>query len=96
LLFESKVQASISRDQLDRHMKTAAHHGYENANIVLIAVNQSQAVLPDRAKPVDWREVYRWFRKQAVRSAWARTFVEYMQILESQMIAQGMIARDED
>jgi hypothetical protein len=88
LLVESKVQAPIRLDQLERHLKTAAHHGYENANLIVIAVNRIHADLPDRAKAVEWREVYRWFRKQAVRSEWARMFVDYMQILESQMIAK--------
>ena len=86
LLIESKVQAPICIDQLERHLKTAAHYGYENANVVLIAANRCRVVLPDRVKAIEWREVYCWFRKQA--GEWARTFVEYMEALESQMIAK--------
>jgi hypothetical protein len=71
LLFESKVQAAISIDQLERHLKTAVHHGYENANVVLIAANGCRVALPDRVKAVEWREVYYWFRKQAASSEWA-------------------------
>lgn len=88
LLFESKVQAPISLNQLERHLKTAAHHGYENANLIVIAVNHIHADLPDRTKAVEWREVYGWFHKQPVHSIWTTMFVEYMQILESQMIAK--------
>jgi hypothetical protein len=69
-------------------LKTAAHHGYENVNVVLIAANGCRVALPDRVKAVEWREVYCWFRKQAASSEWARIFVEYMEVLESQMIAK--------
>ena len=87
LLFESKVQSRISKNQLDRHLRTAARHGYEDAIIVVIAVNRAFHDIPDRGQVVEWREVYRWFRGRAAKSRWARMFVEYMQVLESQMIA---------
>jgi hypothetical protein len=88
LLFESKVQASTNRKQLERHLKTAARHGYGNAQVILIAVNQVSGDLPERVKTVEWRQVYLWFRKQAMSSSWARSFVEYMQVFESKMIAR--------
>ena len=68
------------------------------AHVVVIAVNQACAGLPERAKAVTWRELYRWFRRfanasktkftQASRTNWARIFVEYMQVFESRMIAK--------
>jgi len=88
LLLESKVQASVSRDQLERHLKTAARHGYGNAHVAVIAVNQVPDRLPEPAKAVAWRDVYRWFRKFANTSDWARIFVDYMQVFESRMIAE--------
>ena len=88
LLIESKVQASISRGQLERHLKSAAHHGYENAHLVVIAVNAARHGVPQRAKVIEWRELYRWFRRLANVSGWARSFVEYMQVFESRMIAK--------
>jgi hypothetical protein len=96
LLLESKVQASVSRGQLERHLKSAARNGYENVHVVAIAVNAASDGLPERAKTVEWRELYKWFRKLATVSTWAGIFVEYMQVFESRMIAkeylrQGML-----
>jgi hypothetical protein len=88
LLFECKVQAAISRNQLERHLRTAAHHGYENAHVVLIAVNHVHDSLPQRVHPVEWREVYRWFRERAKVSPSARALTEYMEVLESRPIAK--------
>jgi hypothetical protein len=88
LLFESKVQADISRNQLQRHLKTAAHHGYEDAQVVVIAVNHAHNRLPERAHLVEWRDVYSWFRKRAKYSRSAHTFAEYMEVLESRIIAK--------
>jgi len=88
LLFESKVQAGISQNQLERHLRTAAHHGYENAHVVVMAVNHGHGALPERVHPIEWREVYRWFRKRAKVSPSAHVFAEYMEVLESRIIAK--------
>lgn len=89
LLFESKVQAGVSRNQLERHLKTAARHGYENAHVVVIAVNHAHHALPERVHLVEWRGVYRWFRKRAKVSDSAHAFTEYMEVLESRIIAKA-------
>lgn len=88
LLLESKVQASVSRNQLERHLKTAARNGYDSAHIVAIVVDSPHNGLPDGAKVIEWRELYTWFRKLAEVSRWARVFVDYMQVFESRMIAK--------
>jgi hypothetical protein len=86
VLLESKVQAGISLNQLERHNKTAKRYGYENSAVVLISVDQPKKSLPSFALSMEWREVYGWFNKQASNSA--RIFVEYMRVFESQMIAR--------
>lgn len=91
LLIESKVQASVSRSQLERHLKSAAHNGYEDAHVVVITVNGVCNGLPERAKAIEWRKLYEWFRKFSTVSHWARTFVEYMQVFESRMIAKNCL-----
>ena len=88
LLLESKVQASISRGQLERHLKSAGRNGYENAHVVAIAVAAGCNGLPERTAVVEWREVYKWFRRLATASTWAGTFAEYMEVFESRMIAK--------
>ncbi len=86
VLLESKVQAGISLNQLERHTKTAKRYGYENSAVVLVSVDQPNKSLPSFALSMEWREVYGWFNKQASNSA--RMFVEYMRVFESQMIAK--------
>ena len=88
LLLESKVQAAVSRNQLERHLKSAARNGYENAHVVAIVVDAACNGLPEGAKAVEWRELYTWFRKLAAVSRWAGIFVDYMQVFESRMIAK--------
>jgi hypothetical protein len=88
LLFECKVQAAISRNQLERHLRTAARHGYMNAHVVVIAVNKAHVALPERVHPVEWREVYRWFRDIAKVSPSARVLTEYIEVVESRLIVK--------
>lgn len=91
LLIESKVQSPVRRDQLERHLKSAAHNGYGDAHVVVITVNKVRNDLPERAKAVEWRELYQWFHKFTTTPTWARTFVEYMQIFESRTIAEDRL-----
>jgi hypothetical protein len=91
LLLESKVQSAVSLGQLERHLRTAARHGYEDARVVVIAIKCPNGVVSERAQAVQWRQVYKWFRKCAKLSAPAAVFVDYMEVLESQMIADGYL-----
>ena len=93
VLIESKVQAAPSASQLRRHRKTAARYGYSNPFVVLLAVDPSAKRLPDETICRQWREVYGWFSLRARRHDWARLFVEYMQVFESKMLAQGYTIR---
>jgi hypothetical protein len=86
VLVESKVQAHISFDQLKRHAKTGERHS-QDSQVVLIAVDRPKKLLPEVAHSIEWRKVYGWFNKQASHSEWARKFVDYMRVFESQVIA---------
>ncbi len=88
LVVESKVQAGISEinDQLQKHRRTSARYGYENARVVLIAVDRPLKPLPDGMHYVQWKEVYQWFVKRSKMSDWAKRLVEYMQVFEANMI----------
>lgn len=89
VLIESKVQAGTSSRQLALHRKTAQRYGYEEAQVVLITVDIPKRQLPPGVTVRQWREVYKLFRRRAPRSSWARHFVDYMQVFESNMNAQG-------
>ena len=88
VLIESKVQAPISVTQLKKHRKTAARYGYDNAHVVLIAVDSPRADFPHDMQHVMWKQVYQWFVRKSDKSQWARRFVDYMEVFESKMIAK--------
>ena len=54
LFVQSKVQAPVSQEtDFERHLRSAAHNGYENAHVVVIAVNRRLDGLPEQAKAVN-------------------------------------------
>lgn len=93
VLLECKVQAGIQVRQLRRHIRTAAHHGFEAPQLVLIAVDRPKSRLPKETRWIEWREVYRWFNQRAGLSPWARMFVAYMHVFEARMIAEDYSIR---
>ncbi len=93
VLIESKVQAPVKRSQIERHLKTAARHGYDRAIVVVIAVDRPTVDLPEGTKVVQWRELYHWFRRFPRALRWARTFVEYLEVFEARMIARDYLTQ---
>jgi hypothetical protein len=89
VLFECKVQAKYSIDQLRRHERTASRSGYEQPILVLLTVDPVGAKAADLAICQQWREVYVWFMRRSEKSPAVKTFVHYMEVFESSMIAQG-------
>jgi hypothetical protein len=93
VLYESKVLAHLSRDQLNRHVQTAKRHGFERPQLVVLTDDGAGTKLPQGAMDVRWREIYSWFGARQSRSAAAETLVNYMEVLESQMITRDYAIR---
>jgi hypothetical protein len=89
VLFEAKVQAGTGVQQLLRHLKTAARHGYPDARLVIITVDAPPAELPRGVIAMEWRHVFRWMAARAPTSLWARWFMEYLEVFEAKMIARN-------
>lgn len=87
VLIEAKVQASISMNQLKRHRRTSARYGYEEPHIILLSIDKPK-FLPNWATHLEWKTLYSWFSRRTADSAWARHFVEYMNVFEAKMIAE--------
>jgi hypothetical protein len=87
VLFECKVQARVSLEQLDRHRSTARRNGYESPWIVVISVEELSSDLPDKTPSKTWREIFSWFNQRTDRSFWANQPVEYMKTFERKMLA---------
>jgi len=89
VFFECKIQARIQIDQIRRHHKTVAWHGFEKAELIIISVDAlPKGKLPERTRGIQWQEVYCWFSGRSGKSRWAKTFVEYMRVLESKLTAE--------
>jgi len=93
LIIECKVKSAIDLGQLRRHRATAIRRGFERPGILVLSPEkppkQSLAGWSHRT----WPEVYAWFMKQSSRSAWARRMVEYMEVAEARLPAEGYLER---
>ena len=88
VLFESKVDARVTLDQLRRHEATARRHGHERSCVVVILVERPKRALPKTYRVVEWRDVYQWLSERNISGSWAKILTDYMQVLESRMIEQ--------
>lgn len=88
VLFECKVQARASSRQIRRHVATAARHGFERAQVVVITVDPVAFVPDERTRVIEWKDVYHWFSRRSAESTWAKLFVEYMRVFETKMTAK--------
>lgn len=93
VLIESKAQAQIELGQLDRHVRTAARHGFPDAQLVVLSIDPRPRSLPERVLHREWREVYAWFRTKAAQSSWARAFTNYLEVFETRLPATGYSLR---
>jgi len=86
LLIESKVQAALTKDQLQRHFRVAERRSFTDIHILVIGIKQPQFDLP-HTKFEAWTDIYKWLKKQ-VRSEWAQRVAQYMEIWEGKMVAK--------
>lgn len=93
VLFESKVQAGLAANQLERHAKTADRCGYKRPHLVAITVDRPAGPLGKGVRHTQWRDVYAWFTKRSESSFFSGEIVLYMQALERQMIEQDYQVR---
>lgn len=93
VFIESKVQARVSLNQLDRHRRTARRHGVDSPWIVALSVDEFSGNLPERMIAKTWRELYAWICEFARPLSWAKELQIYMQVFERKMIAEEYAIR---
>jgi hypothetical protein len=86
LIIESKVQAVLTKDQLQRHFRVAERRGFTDIRILVIGIKQPKFDLP-HTKFQEWTDIYKWLKKQT-KSEWARRAAQYMEIWEAKMVAK--------
>ncbi len=90
LLIESKVAAPVRTDQLRRHVRTAQRAGFDAPHLLVISPTRPARLWPE-ARHLTWTEVYRWMRDRRADSKWAYRFVDYIEIAEAKMFADGYL-----
>lgn len=94
VVLESKVTASLSKDQLVRHLRMARTRGFEKAHLLVVTADQTKpdaiTGLPRRipASWVSWPRVYEFFAAES-RTDLEFEFLKYMRVLEGQMMHEG-------
>lgn len=87
VLFESKIQACVNLNQVERHRRTAQRHGFEAPWVVVISVDKLSCKLPHRTIAITWQDIYIWFNRQT-NKPWDQQLVKYMQVFERKMLLQ--------
>lgn len=80
LLVESKVQASLTEDQLRRHERTLRRRGFEK--IHRVALTKSGVRAPTGTIAVTWSGLYEWLGMSGQRGEWSERLREYLRAAE--------------
>lgn len=83
---ESKVQATLSLEQIERHRREAVKRGFRK--VIAIAITSGRD-LPARAPRgvtlLRWRDVYEWLMAYRTRW-WAEQAAHFLEIVEAKLI----------
>ena len=82
LLIESKISASLSTNQLERHHRTAINRGFEKIRLLAIDVCKPKQKFPENVFFKSWPEIYRWMSRKSTESDWAQKLKNYMEVAE--------------
>jgi hypothetical protein len=91
LLIESKIAAPLKVEQLKRHYRTALNRGYQKITVLAIDVYEPKEDLPNYVVFRTWRQIYSWLVRQSKSSKWARRTLEYFEVSERKLPAQGYL-----
>lgn len=85
LLIESKVSASLIKNQLLRHTNTILKCGFSEVQGLTICTSLPQFEL-DGWNHITWNQVYIWANRFYNSSGWAKKLVEYFNLVENKMV----------
>ena len=84
LMIESKITASISPDQLRRHISLARRLEFVSPRLLLLTVVPPRVSLPQNVVSKLWTDVYDWLWRMQTESVWAQHALQYFEIAEVQ------------
>lgn len=91
LLIESKISATLSTSQLDRHHRTAINRGFEKIRLLAIDLHKPRQRFPENFFFKSWTEIYRWMSNKSIESDWALKFKNYMEVAEAKLSSAGYL-----
>ena len=97
LVVESKLTATLSAEQLQRHIRTVSNRGIRSIDLLVLTVEPYSRRLPHRCANLTWEQIYDWLGRHR-DYVWARRVAQYMEIaeardIEEQYMTKGTITR---
>jgi hypothetical protein len=86
LAVESKVEAALSEDQLDRHRRTLQRRGFDKVGVLAITGKPGRLSPKQEAQHRRWTEIYDWTVHESKASQWARRLATYIETVERRMV----------
>ncbi len=97
VVFEDKVTAGLSRDQLARHVSTAKRRGFSRIMMLVVTADgempsEIASWRPEGAqvfwKP--WTSLYLWLVQRQEHNWWARELADFLTVLEYRLRERGI------
>lgn len=85
LLIESKVQATLTEDQLSRHERTLRRRGFR---YVARMVLTRRGLSVRRAIATTWSRLYEWLGEESAHSGWADRLRSYLRAAELRLVRE--------
>src|SRR5207248_6071201 len=89
VLIESKIQATLTKDQLNRHRKTMEHRGF--VRIEVIALIKNEDVPPSGVTGRTWCGLYEWLGKKKGNTEWTDRLRAYLRVAEVRLAREGYL-----
>jgi hypothetical protein len=87
LIIESKIESSLTRDQLERHRRVAKKRGFANSHLLALVTEIPQRFDLDDVKILTWSQLYSWLTQEG-GSQWAKRLSTYMEVLERKLVTE--------
>jgi hypothetical protein len=91
LLIESKISSRLTKDQIERHHKTAERAGFTDITVLSIEAVLNRINEPGYLLRLEWQDVYRLLKQRQLESPWAAMAAEYFEIAESKFTDSGYL-----
>jgi hypothetical protein len=91
LIIESKIESPLTRDQIERHRRTAERRGFTTVHLLALVSDLPKSATLNRMLSVrKWAQLYCWLRQER-QSEWAVRLASYMEILEQKMVRDNYL-----